>query len=72
MAAVISREFPRKDMEGNDLSCSELKRKRSLGYKISDKLCHSRNLNVPFIVSGADPEVNMSILESLCSLVYRY
>lgn len=45
-------------MGGNDFSCAELKRKRSLGYKISDKLCHPQILNVPFIVSGADPEVH--------------
>lgn len=58
VAAVISREFPREDMGGNDFSCAELKRIRSLGYEISDKLCHPQILNVPFIVSGADPEVH--------------
>lgn len=68
-AVTVSRALAREDIGGNDFSSAKLKRKRSLGYKGSDKLCHPPILNVPFIVTRADPEVNANALPSLYSLV---
>lgn len=66
---IVSRAFPGEDMGGNHFPFAELKRKRSLGCKSSDKLYDPQNFNVPFIVSGADQEVNSNALESFGFLV---
>ena len=58
----VSRAFPAEATISLWLNWIEEK-KRSLGCKSSDKLCDPQIFNVPFIVSGADPEVHSNALK---------